>query len=818
MNQTTGDTLWKLLGITPPDGASLGAWQWELSWVSFVVWFLITSAGVAFAIRLYRRESAGVTPKLGTFLVTLRAFSMAALAWLVCVPLSCSVGLVGTRPRPVAVILDSSKSMATADERLKSEEQIRIRELGVGQKPQRRDVGVALLESATGDLAKKLAEKHPVHWYLAGDKLSILGATEANAAAKPWTAWQTTSSRSELGRAITDLLATDDPPSAIVMLTDGRQTPLSLPGSGPDLIAACTLAASKGVPVHLLGVGATEPPKLEIRDLDCPEILQSGERVLVRMRWRVSGLDPADASTRIEISLELDGTEVAREEVSPSSGSTDNQRSVLAFRVPPLATPKPFSALKAKARFVRSAFPSAASSLERQVRLTNRPVRILLVDSVPRWDYRFLMMQLAREGPQETASPQGSPPPLATSQGVSVAPSFLILGADGDLASREPFVSVFPTREELFRYDAVLLGDVDPAKLGPDAAETIRRFVEEGGGLMIQSGRTANPMSWINTPLADLLPVEPDRNPPKADLLKDPFLPTPTPEGLATDAFRLADTPEETAAVYAKLVGMIWHTPVSKLKPGARALLAHPTLRCATGPVPLMATQSYGRGRVAWLGVDETWRWRYNAAEVHFARFWMQWLLWSAASRSEAPRRIRLAIDRRDPPSGTTGEIRARLLDSSFAPDTRTSLPARIEKVLAGPGLPGAEGDKEVVLKAVQGQPGEFSLGMVHDKPGRYRIRIPGDDGPGLEWTVFSPLDPELSGGLAEEFLREAAVASGGSYFSEGDAQKLPETIPPKTRPWSVVTGIPRLHPIFFIVLVLALGTEWTLRRRNQLS
>lgn len=104
-------------------------------------------------------------------------------------------------------------------------------------------------------------------------------------------------------------------------------------------------------------------------------------------------------------------------------------------------------------------------------------------------------------------------------------PSFLILGADGDLASREPFVSVFPTREELFRYDAVLLGDVDPAKLGPDAAETIRRFVEEGGGLMIQSGRTANPMSWINTPLADLLPVEPDRNPPKADLLKDPFCP-----------------------------------------------------------------------------------------------------------------------------------------------------------------------------------------------------------------------------------------------------------------------------------------------------
>jgi hypothetical protein len=123
-----------------------------------------------------------------------------------------------------------------------------------------------------------------------------------------------------------------------------------------------------------------------------------------------------------------------------------------------------------------------------------------------------------------------------------------------------------------------------------------------------------------------------------------------------------------------------------------------------------------------------------------------------------------------------------------------------------------------VILKAVPGQPGEFSLGVVHDKPGRFRIRIPGDDGPGLEWTVFAPLDPELSGGLAEGYLREASVVAGGSYFAEDEASGLPGKIEPKTRPWSVVAGVPRLHPMFFVVLVMALGVEWTLRRRNQLS
>jgi len=825
--QASGTSLlWKLVGIAPPDGARLGSWQVEYSWVAIMFWAIMTLLGVIFAIRLYRRETAGVSPGLATFLVVLRGLAIGSLAWLVFTPLSCTVSLEGTRPRPIAVILDGSTSMASADERLRPLEQKRISQMGLGEKPTRREIGRAILEGSGGQLIEKLSQKHPIHWYTAGEKLGIVATTEPGSKSLPSEtlarAWTATSTRSELGRAVSDLLLTEDPPAAIILLSDGRQTPLSVPGSGPDLLAACASAATKGVPVHFVGIGASEPPKLEIRDLDCPEILQAGERVLVRMRWRASGLDPTDTTSRIELSLELDGNEVAREEVVASgSVSADNQRSVLAFRVPPLASPKPSSTLKARARFVRSAFPSAPSVLERQVRLTNRPVRILLVDSVPRWDYRFLMMQLAREGPQEANVPQGNVAAVPTSQGVSVAPSFLILGADGDLASREPFISSFPVREQLFRYDAVLLGDVDPSKLGPDAAETLRRFVEEGGGLVIQSGRAANPLSWVNTPLADLLPIEPDRNPAPTNTLKDPFLPTPTPEGLATDAFRLADTPDETALVFAKLPGMIWNTPVSRLKPGARALLSHPSQRCSTGPVPLMATHSYGRGRVAWLGIDETWRWRYNAAEVHFARFWTQWLLWAAASRSESPRRVRLSMDRRDPPSGTIGEIRARLLDSSFAPDARSTLPARIQRIDASSGLQpdlATAPDKEVVLKAVPGQPGEFSLGVVHDKPGRFRIRIPGDDGPGLEWTVFAPLDPELSGGLAEGYLREASVVSGGSYFAENEAGELPGKIEPKTRPWSVVAGVPRLHPLFFVVFVMALGVEWTLRRRNQLS
>ena len=140
-------------------------------------------------------------------------------------------------------------------------------------------------------------------------------------------------------------------------------------------------------------------------------------------------------------------------------------------------------------------------------------------------------------------------------------------------------------------------------------------------------------------------------------------------------------------------------------------LLSHPSRRCATGLEPLLATQSYGRGRVAWLGTDETWRWRKDTGDTHFARFWTQWLVWAAASRSNPLRRVRLSIDKTDSFVGQTGELRARVLDSTLAPDGRARLPAEMVR-LSGPDPaenPAGQNSREVELRAVAGQRGEFA-------------------------------------------------------------------------------------------------------------
>ena len=62
---------------------------------------------------------------------------------------------------------------------------------------------------------------------------------------------------------------------------------------------------------------------------------------------------------------------------------------------------------------------------------------------------------------------------------------------------------------ELFAYDVVVLGDVDPKLLprGNRALQDIADFVRvKGGGLLFLSGEHGTPAAYLDTPLADFFP------------------------------------------------------------------------------------------------------------------------------------------------------------------------------------------------------------------------------------------------------------------------------------------------------------------------
>src|SRR5690606_4031371 len=76
-----------------------------------------------------------------------------------------------------------------------------------------------------------------------------------------------------------------------------------------------------------------------------------------------------------------------------------------------------------------------------------------------------------------------------------------------------PLTGIPRTREELFQYHVILLGDIPPERIAPTEEEVMEwlqllvEFVEYGGGVAFLSGPVAMPESYRGTPLEDLLPV-----------------------------------------------------------------------------------------------------------------------------------------------------------------------------------------------------------------------------------------------------------------------------------------------------------------------
>ena len=113
---------------------------------------------------------------------------------------------------------------------------------------------------------------------------------------------------------------------------------------------------------------------------------------------------------------------------------------------------------------------------------------VLVVDSQPRWEYRFLRNALARD------------------PGVDL--SCILFHPNIGLGGGRDYLSTFPgSREMLTRYDVVFLGDVGIGKgqLSEKDAELIKGLVEQqGSGLVFMPGRRGNHLSLIDSPLNEL--------------------------------------------------------------------------------------------------------------------------------------------------------------------------------------------------------------------------------------------------------------------------------------------------------------------------
>jgi hypothetical protein len=389
-------------------------------------------------------------------------------------------------------------------------------------------------------------------------------------------------------------------------------------------------------------------------------------------------------------------------------------------------------------------------------------------------------------------------------------------------APDSPYLGEFPARrDDLFQYDLVILGDLDPKILTTQHQENLNKLVSEfGGALVVLAGKRFMPASYRRSVLEKLLPVEFDA--PTLETAQDPVADKPvklqlTAAGRASAMLRLSDKPEENAQLWAQLPPLYWVAKVSRPKPAAEVLLVdpEPSRESRFGKMPVLAAQQYGLGQVLFVGSDNFWRWRKNAGDFYHTAIWGQIAQRVSIQRLlGVSRRIQLSSDRQNYFTGDRVSIYARLYTGAGFD------PVQDPVVKGSFGLKTDGGSRsEVILRPVPEQPAMYRGEFIAPAAGAYTFFIESDPATLLDFSVTEPMFEFGETAMNELLLKDMAAATGGQFFREEDLIKLPEAISAKTeRVRSPLEVELWASPLYFLLMLLVVTMEWVLRKWSHLK
>lgn len=767
-------------------------WPWP-PWVLLAL--ILAFAAIVIFVYVRERSSAGRFAKTG-----LAAIRLALAGVLAVMLLGWTIQRHRTDLPDVVVILDDSQSMgltdAQSDPRLQKEFQRRLAAVKL-KEATRLNLAKTLLLEKKGALLADLSQKYHLKFYLAGgsaraqtdDKESIAATLTSLEAKEP---------ASRLGKSLRDVLEAQRgrPTAAAIMLTDG------ITSEGKPLSETADFARRKGVPLFFIGLGSDQPARnLRVSDLLADDVAFVNDLVNFDFKLTAEGYD---GPVTVRLKRKGDVAVLAQQTVQiPKGGSGQSLR--LSHR----PDKKGEFEYTVETDVKEGETSKQDNRLTRTVRVTEETIRVLFVQSGPSYEFRFLKTMLERElnrnEPKDTKD-RGFRTVLQEAD-----PAYV----DTDKSAEK----VFPvSREELFKYDVLIFGDVNPAFLSPSVMSNIYEFVTtRGGGLIFISGPKYTPLSFRDTALAPLFPLDLDTvQVPDVDAnITDGFRPRLTPLGLSSPQMQIADTPSGNTRLWnEQLPPLFWHVTATDIRPGVRVLAEHPTKKGNGGkPLPLITLQFVGSGKVVFHATDETHRWRYRAGDVYFSRYWVQTIRYLARARLLGKSRAaELSADREEYRRGDVVRLRARFFDDRLAPARDDGVSIILEH----------EGSqrKNVRMRRDAASRGLFEVTLGNLADGKYRcwIASPTLEGqpPSTNFAIVAPPGELARTQMDSVDMKLAAKASGGKFYSFADADKLSGDLP-KGRQVRIASMPPRPlwnAPLLAGLFVVLLGTEWMLRKR----
>lgn len=732
-------------------------WAYRAGELSFAnpwplwVLFALVAVGIAFfAFTLYRQKSREWWQKL--IIGTLQALLLATVLVMLWQPVLL-VERVRDRENVVAVVMDASASMAH----------------GEGEKSRLQESVAALQGGPLESLRKSFGVKlfsfsGPVQTLKQLDEIPPPG------------------SQTKIGDALNTVLQTGatTPLSGIIILTDG--------GENGGTLSEERLAqiASFGVPVHTVGVGPeTIPNDLELDSVTLADTAAPGEVLNAEVSIRHS----AKGKTRLRV---YDGDKLlAANDVTLTSDAGVTTQTI--------AVPAGDPGVR-DLRFTLDPLPNERNTINNTrthvMDVTPHRRNILYVEGEPRWEYKFVRRAADTDQSLRLASMVRATPNRYYRQGIEKA---------------EELASGFPKKtEELFAYDAVIIGSFEATALNPEQHEALKSFVDRrGGGLLMLAGRDGlSDGGWGLVPVAQTLPAQLATTDAKSFALTTGKA-VLTEYGAESPITRLDDDPTKNLKAWNELPPFGDLEPVGKLKPGAVVLLG---AKAGNKETPLLVWQHYGRGTTYLLTTGSTWRWKMRTDhkdERHYT-FWRQLM---HAVAQDAPPRLTLTTSAKVYDDQRRVPVNAELHDEKFEPlnDAAVAL-----TVTSDDGVtqqvqmaPSGQGDGRYTAMVDAASTGLYKVAMVAKK---------GNTDVGQLETHFRRND-----GVVEHFgtqqnrplLQRIADSTGGRYWRLDQLGDLPEAM--KYSKAGIVERqtleLWNLPAFFLLLLLLKLG-EWLLRLR----
>ena len=359
---------------------------------------------------------------------------------------------------------------------------------------------------------------------------------------------------------------------------------------------------------------------------------------------------------------------------------------------------------------------------------------------------------------------------------------------------------------------------------------------EEAGGLIVVAGPIHTSV-WSQSPehmkIRALYPVEFQR---RLTLLDDGIYGSQKPwpidfsgEGRQSEFLWLADSPEESRALWSDFAGIFGCFAVKGPKPGARVLgrYSDPDAGLSKDRPVYIAEHFYGGGRVLYIGSAEMWRLRsmdlsyFDVLYTKMVRHVSQGRLLRGSTGGQ------LLVERETYSVGDEVVVRARLT-------TPSREPLMLDQVTAGVIDPSGS-TRTLVMNADVNRPGNYVGQFDLRREGSYRILLSASD---FTSEPLSQLVQAVAPNLEfektrrnEELLTALAARTQGRYYNDlrtavagsADVPALGGQIDSRAE-LVIRRGTPdkqfaeRVNMILLAVICGALSCEWLLRRLLRLA